>query len=176
MLSALVLAPFFSGRTVPAPGAVVRTLAALVPATVEGLVRDVTLLAPSGDEGLRTVAEHAGCGLVEAKAFRNGFGQALTLAKQPVLFVVRAGAAFDRGFLSEVAAILGPDGGGEGDPCFLLRQAPEGFAARILPDLAPVAGLIASRGRLSGSAADFADVVRRAGRTRTLTSRALVTS
>lgn len=176
MLSALVLAPPFSNGTAPALGAVVRTLGALVPATVEGLVRDVILLAPHGDRGLRTVTEHAGCRLVEAEAFRDGFVRALAIAKQPTVFAVRAGASFDRGFLDEVAGLLGPDRAADGAPCFLLRQAPEGFAARILPDLAPVAGLIASRERMGVAASDFAGVLRRAGKARTLTSRATVTS
>lgn len=176
MISALVLAPSFSGTIAPGAGAVVRTLGALVPAAVEGLVRDVTLLAPSGDEELRAVADHAGCGLVEAKALRSGFAQALTTAKQPLVFVLRAGTAFDRGFLNEIAVLLGPDAGNEGNPCFLLRQAPEGFAARLLPDIAPVAGLIAPRERLSGPVTDFADIVRRVGRAKTLASRAAMTS
>lgn len=174
MLSALVLAPPFSNATASAPGAVVRTLGALVPATVEGLVRDVVLLVETGDDALRTVAEHAGCRLVEANAFRGGFAQALAAAKQSLLFAIRAGAAFDRGFLNEVAGLLGPERTGEGAPCLLLRQAPEGLAARLLPDLAPVAGLIAPRGRLGGPAADFTGVVRGAGKARTLTSRAIM--
>ncbi len=93
------------------------------------------------------------------------------------MFVVRAGAAFDRGFLDEVAGLLSPDRTPrDGAPCYLLRQAPEGLAARLLPDLAPVAGLIAPRERLGGSAPDFASVVRQAGRTRTMASRAVVTA
>lgn len=176
MLSALLLAPPFSNGTAPALGAVVRTLGALVPAAVEGLVRDVTLLAPRGDEGLRAVAEHAGCRLVEADAFRGGFAQALGTAKQSGVFAVRAGTAFDRGFLDEVADLIGPEGAGDGSFCFLLRQAPDRLAARLLPDLAPVAGLIASRARLGGSVADFASLVRAAGKGRTLASRAVVTA
>lgn len=174
MLSALVLAPPFSTASTSAPGAVVRTLGALVPATVEGLVRDVVLLVQTGDDALRTVAEHAGCRLVEANAFRGGFAQALAAVKQPLVFAVRAGAAFDRGFLNEVAGLLGPERAGEDAPCFVLRQAPEGLAARLLPDLAPVAGLIAPSKRLACPATDFSGVVRGAGKARTLTSRAVM--
>lgn len=174
MLSAVVLAPPFSNAPAPALGAVVRTLNALVPATVEGLVRDVTLLAPPDDAGIRTVTDHAGCRLVEGGAFRGGFAQALGGAKQPTVFVIRAGAAFDRSFLDEVAGLLAPDRAGEGGPCYLLRRVPEGLAARLLPDLAPVAGVIASRRRLGGPAADFTAVLRQVGRARTLASRAIV--
>ena len=87
--------------------------------------------------------------------------------------MVRAGTAFDRGFLDEIAGLLGPDRASDDFPCVLLRQAPEGLAARLLPDLAPVAGVIAPRGRLNRGAADFAGLVRQAGKARTLASRAL---
>ncbi len=176
MLSALLLAPPFSNGTAPATAPVVRTLGALVPAVVEGLVRDVTVLARRGDEGLRAVAEHAGCRLVEADAFRAGLAEALALAKQRAVFALRAGTAFDRGFLDEVAGLLGPDRAETGLAPVLLRQVPEGLATRLLPDLAPVAGLIAPRERLSGPAADFAGLVKVIGKARTLASRAVMTA
>ncbi len=172
MLSTLVLAPSFASGTAPSLGQLVRTLATLVPATVEGLVRDVIVLTSGPDEGVRRVADHAGCGLVEAQTFEVAMRQALAMTRSPMVFVLRAGAALDRGFLDEVAGLLGPEATANEFRILLLRQAPEGLAARLLPDLAPAAGIIAPRDRLSGPAADFAALVRQIGRTRTLVSRA----
>lgn len=172
MLSALIVSPPFTSGTPPALASTVRTLGALVPATVEGLVRDVTVLSAGDDDGLRTVTEHAGCGLVEAGSFEAALSAAIKGSKMGTVFVIRAGAAFDRGFLDEIAALFGPDRDREATRTFLLRQVPEGLASRLLPDLAPVAGVIAPREHLAGSLRDFAALVRKAGRSRTLASRA----
>jgi hypothetical protein len=151
-------------------------LAALVPATVEGLVRDVIVLAASDDPGIRRVAEHAGCGLVERDRFEEAMSEGLRRAKSSMIFVVRAGAAFERGFLDEIASLLGPQQGAASPEALLFRQMPGGILARILPDLAPVAGMIATRHALMPPSKDFASLTRRVGRSRTVASRAQMAS
>jgi hypothetical protein len=172
MLSALVIMPPHVGGTSSALGALVRTLAALVPATVEGLVRDVTVVTDRADDGIRRVADHAGCGIVETARFEEGFTQALSGVRSSQLFVLRAGAAFDRSFVDEMAMLLGPEGEADRPRALLLREMPDGLLSRLLPNRAPVAGLIAPLADLSAPARDFAALARRLVRPRTLTSRA----
>ena len=174
MLSTLVLAPSFASSTSATLAPVVRTLAALVPLTVEGLVRDVTVVTSGPDAGLQRVADHAGCGLVAAPAFEAALRQGLAAARSSKVFVLRAGATLDRGFLDEGARLLGPEANPDDTGVLLLRQTPEGLATRLLPDLAPVAGIIASREKLGGPAKDFVALIRHLGRCRTLASRALM--
>ncbi len=71
--------PSSSRRRLPANGVrpsgpLLRTLAALVPATIEGVVRDVTLLQIGVDGGVSTIADEAGCRFVEEKGFSGRFG------------------------------------------------------------------------------------------------------
>jgi hypothetical protein len=172
MLSALILMPPDVGGTPSALGALVRTLAALVPATVEGLVRDVTVVTDRADDGIRRVADHAGCGIVATARFEDGFTRALSGVRSTQLFVLRAGAAFDRGFVDEMAMLLGPESGAQRPLALLLREMPDGLLSRLLPNRAPVVGLIAPRAELAAPARDFAALVRRLARPHTLASRA----
>lgn len=172
MLSTLVLAPPFTDSSTAIAATLVRTLAALVPATVDGLVRDVTLVAAHPDADIRQIADYAGCAIVEADSFEAAVRQAVDRARSPWIFVLCANAIVDRGFSEEIAALFGPQAD-PGEPAvLLLRQAPQGFGARLMPDRAPVAGVIAQRQKLPGGAKDFATLVRRLGKARTLTSRA----
>jgi hypothetical protein len=66
MLSAVVLATDLSRPRGASSEAVVRTLSALVPAAIEGIVRDVTLACAGDSAELRKIADHAGCEIVEA--------------------------------------------------------------------------------------------------------------
>jgi hypothetical protein len=172
MLSTLVLMPPQIGGTPSALGALVRTLAALVPATVEGLVRDVTVVTDRADEGIRRVADHAGCRIVETTHFEDGFSRAVSGVRSNQLFVLRAGAAFDRGFVDEMAMLLGPESGADRPQALLLREIPNGLLSRLLPSRAPVAGLIAPCAELAAPARDFTSLVRRLVRPHTLASRA----
>lgn len=170
MLSTFVLLP--TGDGPPALGPLVRTLGTLVPATVEGLVRDVTVIARAPDDGVRRVTDYAGCHLVENGLFGDALAEAMAGARAATIFLLRAGAFLDRSFLDEAGRRFGPHGSDAQTRPLLIREVPENFLARVLPALAPVAGLIASRAVLSPPPKDFEDLLRRQRAAQTLQSRA----
>lgn len=156
MLSAIVLTS--DARLKPvAPDAVVRTLAALVPAAIEGLVRDVTLAGIGGGD-LAEIADHAGCEFTESAEADRIIAHALTLARGPNVFVLRAGRAPEAGFIDEIGDFLArSDAGARGA---LMREKPETFLARLIPSLAPPVGLVASRQRMiDANRGDLASLV-----------------
>ena len=171
MLSTLVLFRSPAGGDAPALGGLVRTLSSLVPGTIGGLVRDVTIVAGRPDPEVRRVADHAGCALVEHESFERALQIAVAQARAPTLFLLRAGAHVDRAFLEEVAIAVGHEGDRTG-PALVLREAPDGLVRRVLPDLSPAAGLIAQASAVDVSAKDFDTLVRRVGGRRTLAARA----
>ena len=144
MLSAIVLAA--DSRHKPAsPEAMVRTLAALVPAAIEGLVRDVTLAGPAGSD-LAAIADHAGCEFTECTDPGQIVAQALKLARGPVVFLLRAGRAPEAGFIDEIGDFLARSDAGQRGA--LMRDRPETFWTRTMPVLSPVVGVIAARQRM----------------------------
>jgi hypothetical protein len=171
MLSTFILMPA-TGDAPPALGALVRTLGALVPAIVEGLVRDVTVIAPNADAGVRRIADHAGCDLVENADFDAALREGIAKARSPIVFLLRAGAFLDRAFLDEAARQFGPERNTSDDRSLLIREAPDGLVTRVLPDLAPVAGVIASKAALAYPFKDFEALVKRQRAAQTLQSRA----
>ena len=137
MLSAVVFwSENWVGRAPQDPVmALTRSLGALVPAAVAGLVRDVTIAGPAGlDLGL--VADHAGCGFVEAAAERDWLAKALPLAKGPDCLVLRAGFVPGTGFIEELRDQPAKARG-------LLRAAPIAWPQRLFPATAPVAAAVA---------------------------------
>ncbi|MBX9738449.1 MAG: transposase [Beijerinckiaceae bacterium] len=147
MLSAIVLAS--DSRTLSAqPDAVVRTLSALVPAAIEGLVRDVTLAGLMGGD-LGHIADHAGCILVESADPETVLRGALEASRGQKLFVIRAGRAPDAGYIEEIADFLSAYQAAT--CCALMRERPQTFLARTFPALAPAAGLVAGRDMLMRS-------------------------
>lgn len=170
MLSAVVMV---SSQAVPGSGnspadAVARTLGSLVPAAVEGVLRDVTIAALNGMDSLERIADHAGCGLIQAAQLETAIINALRGARDSSVLLIRAGRAPETGFPEEIAEFLG-DGGKEA----LLRERPQTFLTRLFPGLAPPAALIAPRDRLVEiAAADFARMAARLGRATTLRNRA----
>ena len=149
MLSAIVLAA--DSRHKPAsPEAMVRTLAALVPAAIEGLVRDVTLAGPAGSD-LAAIAECKDPGQIVA--------QALKLSRGPVVFLLRAGRAPEAGFIDEIGDFLARSDAGQRGA--LMRDRPETFWTRTMPVLSPVVGVIAARQRMmEAGKGDLASLVR----------------
>ena len=103
MLSAIVLAP--SGSD-PAAGraqeATVRSLAALVGAAIADIVRDACIVGPP-DARLVSVADHAGCALVEDADPARGLAAALKGARSDHVFVLAAGYAPMSGFNDEMS-------------------------------------------------------------------------
>lgn len=166
MLSTIVLTPPTAVDATRAAGALLRTLAALVPAAMDGVVRDVTLLHLGDDAGMAGIADEAGCQIVEEKDFPAALARGIAGARSPWIFVVKAGTVPSRLFGEEALRALGGSLGGDG--ALLLRETPTGLA-RWIPWLAPVAGVILPRARLAeGRCASFADVVRRARPARSL--------
>jgi hypothetical protein len=78
--------------------ALTRTLNALISATVDGLVREVVVLAESTDEVAAKLADHAGCDLV---ALQN-FSCALKQAKGEWLLVLEGGALPEQGWAEAI--------------------------------------------------------------------------
>ncbi len=171
MLSTIVVTPPAAADATGRAGALLRTLAALVPAAVEGVVRDVTLLQVGDATSLAGIADEAGCHIVEERDFPAALARGVAGARSPWIFVVKAGTVPSRLFGEEAARAL--EGGLEAGRALLLREQPTSLLARWFPSLAPVAGVILPRERLSGApCAGFADVVRRARPARTLPSTA----
>ncbi len=124
-----------SGRPQDPVMALTRSLGALVPAAVAGVIRDVMIAGPAGlDLGL--VADHAGCGFVEAAEERDWLAKALALAKGPDCLVLRAGFVPGAGFIEELRD-QPPEARG------LLRASPMAWPERLLPAMAPVAAAVA---------------------------------
>ena len=156
MLSVIVLTGY--GSNAASPEAVVRTLAALVPSVVEGLVRDVTLAAPVGAPQIRDIADHAGCTLAE-----SGSGAALSAgfaaARGDLILVLLAGRAPGAGFSGEVADRF-EVAASRAPRSAILRAEPDKFHRRLLPALAPVEGLIVRRPDLLPKAETFTAALR----------------
>jgi hypothetical protein len=139
MLSAVV---FLSGDEIaemrgdPAM-ALTRSLGGLVTAAVAGVIRDVTIAGPLGLD-LATIADHAGCGLVEAPREADRLDLAFALAKGPDVLVLRAAYVPGTGFIEALRDFENRDG-----QCGFIRALPETWLQRLCPGLAPVAAAIA---------------------------------
>jgi hypothetical protein len=159
LLSALVIAAD-AGLPAPAsPDAVVRTLSALVPAAIEGLIRDVVLAGPAGNRDLRNIADHAGCELAEAERPQDVLAEGLRRSRGDVLLVLRAGRAPERALFEELTDLA--------DDLHRLRvmgirAVPESLAARILPAFAPTVGLVALKRALPAQAPHLEALIRAA--------------
>jgi len=126
-----------------------RTLACLVTANVEGLIADVRIAGPSGQD-LTLLARHAGCDLSEADNEPDWLRLALEAARGPDVFLLRCGRAPEAGFIEEAGDFLAHHGKGTARAA-CVRAVPESFFERLFPSLAPVAGLIATRDRMLGA-------------------------
>ena len=137
MFSAIVLCPASTPAT-----AVVRTLAALVPLAVGGLVRDLVMAAPA-EPVFSRIADEAGCALSGS----TEFAVALALTRADWLLVIRAGFAPLEGFNDEAGDFLG--GGARAG---LLRAEPAALWTRLFPATAEIAGLLVPRSMLGKAA------------------------
>lgn len=77
-----------------------RTLSSLVPAAVEGIVRDVIVCDHGSTDQTHRVAEHAGCGFVT----EGGLSAALRQAKGEWLLLLEPGARLSEGWSEAVVA------------------------------------------------------------------------
>ena len=149
MLSAIVLYELSrKPRRLDPLEVLVRTLSSLVKANIEGLLGDVAIAGPA-EQGLSLVADHAGCGLIEAAAEGEWLGQAIEAARGPNVLLLRSGFAPQAGFIEEVGDLLNVRSHPTGvcRRAALLRAAPEIVIERLFPAAAPLAGLIAPRDR-----------------------------
>jgi hypothetical protein len=141
MYSALVLIE--AGKNgVPSSEAVVRTLAALVPAAIEGVVRDVALAVRQPSDDVVRIADHAGCALVTGEA--DLLRRSLDALKEPRLVVLRAGRVPERAFVGELADLAAY----RASACALLLDAPDGWLTRLAPGLSRPSGVVAPRSLL----------------------------
>lgn len=163
MLSTIVLYEMTdSSRRIDPAESVVRTLSSLVKANVEGLLGDVAIAGPA-EQGLGFIADHAGCGLIEATDEAEWLRRAIEAARGPHLFLLRSGFAPQAGFIEEAGDFIKARSASLSGraPAALLRAAPETFIERVFPNAAPLAGLIASRQRcLEASAGRLAALAR----------------
>ncbi len=175
MVTALVLSPSLDAPA-PAPRAaeaVARSLAALVRAAVEGIVREALIVGPAGDN-LAEIADHAGCAHVEASSMQEGLARAIAQARNHMVFVLEGGYAPLQGFVEESGDLLRADGFRGA----LLRRAPDTMMTRLAPSLARTVGAFAPRAALRDQALpsqaprDFEQMIRRLKIRQTLNIRA----
>jgi len=160
------------------PEAVARTLAALVPGAISGIVRDVVMAATGQSEqdvkDLARIADHAGCEFIVTEKWLDAVQGALKIAREPRVLALRAGFAPESGFYDELSdlaweASLRPT---------RLLERPATALHRTLPFLAPLAGIVAERNRLMqaagsrASVASFSAWARHVGPKRTMRTRA----
>ncbi len=149
MFSALVLVqPGSNGA--PSSEAIVRTLSALVPAAIEGVVRDVALATPAASDDLSRIADHAGCEYVTAAAGEL-MGASLAALKEQRILVVRAGRVPEHGFTGELADFAA----WRGQSCGLLLEAPNSLLTRVLPRFSRAAAVVAPRNALEAARPDI---------------------
>ena len=144
MLSTIVFCESFqqSGGVDPAER-LVRSLSSLIRANVEGLLGDVAIAGPTGQD-LGLIADQAGSGLIEAATEAEWLRGAIEAARGPQLFLLRSGFAPQAGFIEEAGDLVAR---GIRRRAARLRAAPDGFVQRLFPGAAPLAGLIAPRDR-----------------------------
>ena len=160
MLSAVLLATDRSMPQSASSEAVVRSLAALVTAAIEGLVRDVTLACSGDSADLRKIADHAGCEIAEAADPAGVIAAGLASARGDMLLILRAGYAPQAGFIEEISDAFGR---ATRPNALRFRAVPTGLLTRLAPGFSPVGGLVAKRAALDAASPDLATLVRRAG-------------
>lgn len=169
MISVLLLGFDRTGREAAVAGEAVRTLASLVPAIVDGIVRDLCLAAP-GNRGLSEVADHAGCGFFPASTFGEAIRGGARQLRCPLVLVTACGAVIERAVIDELAALLPTlDGAAK---AYAVKAAREDVLGRLFPVTAPAAALLAPRDWLEAAHAEGLSVlVRNAKPARVLRSR-----
>ena len=140
MLSTIVLLPAAYGAVVRPAERVVRTLAPLVAAGVEGLVGDVVIAGPAALPELGAVADAAGCGLAADAREADWLAAAVRRARRPDLLILRVGYALGPDVIEEARDALAA---GLARPV-RLRAAARSLAQHLVPALAPTVGVLAT--------------------------------
>ena len=134
------------------------TLAALVPAVADGVVRDALLLSVRETEFLRTVADASGCGLVTAGA-PDLLAQGARAARSPWVLALEAGMVPGGLWMDDIAdAVTAQQPSvftlrSRGGPAQALRAAALNAAATLFGRAPRDLGLVAPREALMGPTA-----------------------
>jgi hypothetical protein len=150
MISVLLLGHSAASGRPPTSSDAVRSLSALVSGAVDGVIRDVQLLATAVAPDLAEVAEHAGCSYLAAD-LAQAVPRAAAAARSPVVLLLRSGASFDRALTDEMSDVVTrhddwlPGG-------IALKTADDGALGRLMPRLARSVGVLTTRDRLRGLA------------------------
>ncbi|MGA8601690.1 MAG: transposase [Beijerinckiaceae bacterium] len=162
MLTAIVLANSQEKQAFArgAPEEAARTLAFLVSAAVQGLVRDAVLIG-ADTPALRYVADYAGCTLIGESEPAKALAGSLEAARSEHIFLLKAGYAAETPLIDEIRDFLEFGRGREG-VCGVVREIPGRFLQRVLPNTSPLAGLVARRDKTrAAKARDIEDLARR---------------
>jgi hypothetical protein len=162
MLTAIVLANPQEKQVLArrAPEEAARTLAFLVSAAVQGLVRDAVLLGEDS-AALRYVADYAGCTLITEPNAGRALAAALAAARSEQVLLLKAGYAAEPPLIDEIRDFLEFGRGREG-VCGIVREMPGGFLQRILPSTSPLVGLVARRDKSrAANARDLFEIARK---------------
>ena len=112
------------------------TLTALVPAAVEGLVRDVIVADGGSSDGTRKIIDWAGAELVECSAGRGGqLNAGAKRARSPWLMFLHADTVLEDGWMRDARRFMYAIDSGERDPAaaaFRFRLDDRGMAPRAL--------------------------------------------
>ncbi|WP_363347361.1 transposase [Methylocystis echinoides] len=159
MLTALLLAHGPSAAPLRRD-AIARSLASLVESCVQGLVADAVLIG-APQRGLETIADEAGCALVETASAEEGLAQGLDVARRDHILLLSAGSAVERGFVDEIDDVFAY---GARDRALVLRLAPHSFWTRLAPGFSEPVGIIATKSALRAAAtADLARLAKKLG-------------
>ena len=120
---------------------VVRSLASLVPFVVEGLVADAALVVPHGAD-LESVADEAGCVLIEAAEAAQGLSAALARARFAEVLLLSAGYGVQSGFGDAARDLLAFGGLAQAR---VLRLEPNSALTRFSPAFAQPVGVLATK-------------------------------
>lgn len=139
----------------------VATLGALVPGAAAGLVADVLLLDHAGSEGIRHIAEVAGCELLVHRpdgngGADNGLMRAAQSTRAPWLLFLQAGAVLQDGWIDETMEFIGTNNARDKARGAIFRYAGSHYGDgrrpgiaravwRWLPGGAPDQGLLIAR-------------------------------
>jgi hypothetical protein len=162
MLTAIVLAdPQEKQRLARrAPEEAARTLAFLVSAAVQGLVRDAVLIGEDS-AALRYVADYAGCTLITDSEPASALAAALAVARSEHVLLLKAGYAAEAPLVDEIRDFVEFGRGRQGG-AGLIRETPGNLLQRVFPGRSPLAGLVAARDRSrAANARDIEDLARR---------------
>ena len=166
MFSAIVLCSDEAPGGRDAREIAVRSLGWLISAVVAGVVRDVTIAAPTQLD-LGEIADRVGCEIVHAEDEAGRLRGSAETARSPDLLIVKAGYQPDDQMVQEI------DARGRqptAQPAVILAE-PSTILERLLPNLAPIIGVLTSRDQVL-QAGSFADLANRSKRGARLTARA----